>query len=260
MSSFASRARKVRLQFASESRDLIAELNVLATDPDLSAEAKTRRAEPVLSRLKDLAKQIQQRAAEVVAEARATFAASDPDAARRAEAFKKPERSAAIRALLLGASTAEIRALVAHAVHEKDLAAAYAIAQHIRSDAAQVPEKERAELIGALANVGGEEAAAARTDFLVARAEALRLSIDAAFVTHGGDAEPVAKARAAHEMVLVPEFEISISEDELIAQYGSLGLPIVPDQRPLALVTAAENLSADPTRRLSLGHAAANAA
>jgi hypothetical protein len=255
--------RKARVAFARASRTAVTQMNLIQLDPDLSAEAKVRRIEPHQKTIRELTAKAKDEAAAVVAAAKATALANRPAALRRAQAFAHPNRATAIMALIQGAGAAELLEMAKLATSAKDEPAAYAIAVALDQGAVKVEDKDATAIRTEIDRAFSVQTTISRNDYIVARAEALRLEMDADALLAGGKQDPLATLNIAnrmHVIELTPGTTESISSDELEALYAQAGLTSALPAETLALVNAvvpssAATVLADPLAALQRANA-----
>jgi len=263
---YATANRKARIQIARDTRSQVGALNAILLDPDLSPEAKHRKAAPLRAALRTTVEDAKRNAMTEVEHARHAAIRTQPSAARRAEAFAKPERAIALRTLLEQVQSAELHQFATMAVDEKDLAAAYAIGEILAKRAPDMSPTDVQAIRDTLDGPFAAAQAAARADFFVAHAEALRLTEEGDTLVNGQASDVMhlaAMANAELSVTITPGQREALSTADLAAMYTRTGIPLARPAELLALTPAAVEafrIMDDPKGALNDANLAAAAA
>lgn len=196
-------ARKEVVTFARSVRPPVAELNVLSKDPDLNAEAKARRAEPMRTQIREIGEAAVKKTREIASKAIQEHRQNQPAAIRRREAFKSPEKAAAYRALFQGMPASDVMEFARIAAAERNTAASYALASVIAEAPSKFDETQRQAIMAELDAPLSTAGVVTLRDAIVAHSLAVKLESHVESLVNGGRIDPERMLASANREVVI---------------------------------------------------------
>lgn len=183
-------AKIARETFAAWAKTDAAEVARIQNDKNLTEDGRRNLLMPILERATKRHEEVVKKVAEFVEKSKADYERARPRAAQARAAFAKPERAAAVRSMLAGASVDELQRHTALALDGRDFAAAHGIRMAIIDRSATQPfaaETDLAPIIASLDAIAPPDAENTLADFVATKMELAHLIIGGPLEDRGLD-------------------------------------------------------------------------